>query len=96
MKNEFLTAIVIAIIAVVGGFLVTNTLMGPVKSVTIKTIEEGVGSELAEPNPEIFNYRALNPTVEVYVGDCVEYNEFGDCKEGESQTYVDSSSPEEE
>lgn len=89
MKTDFLTAVVIAIVGLVGGYLVTNMLVGPIGSTTVKTLEESVSSELAEPNPEIFNYRALNPTVEVYVGDCDEYNEFGDCKEAESQSDTD-------
>lgn len=89
MKTDFLTAIVIAIIGVIGGYFVTSMLAGPIGSVTVKTLEESVSSDLAEPDPEIFNYRALNPTVEVYVGDCEEYNEFGDCKEVESQPLTD-------
>ena len=36
-------------------------------------------SQTAEPNVGIFNYKALNPTVEVYVGNCEEYNAVGEC-----------------
>ena len=35
--------------------------------------------ELTEPDEEIFNPRALNPTVEVYVGNCKEFDYNGQC-----------------
>lgn len=83
MKNDFLTTIVIAIVGAVGGFVVTNMLMAPIEKVTVKTVESSVSSDLAEPDPEVFNYKALNPTVEVYVGNCDEGAESADCKEGD-------------
>ena len=89
MKNDFLTTIVIAVVGVIGGFLITNMLVGEIKSATVKTLEEGVSADLAEPNPEIFNYRALNPTVEVYVGNCDKRNEFGECVEENTDPYID-------
>ena len=46
---------------------------------SFKTLENTVDSSLSEPNEEIFNFRAVNPTVEVYVGQCLEYNEKGEC-----------------
>ena len=33
-----------------------------------KTVQNEVGTELEMPSEEIFNEKALNPTVEVYVG----------------------------
>lgn len=90
MKTDLFTSIVIAIVGAVGGGLVTNMLLGPIESTTVKTIEEHVSADLAEPDPEVFNYRALNPTVEVYVGDCDEYNEFGECVEPETQSSTDA------
>lgn len=90
MKTDLLTTVVIAIVGALGGFFITNLLMGDIQSVSVKTLEDGVTSELAEPDPEIFNYRALNPTVEVYVGDCDNYNEYGECTEDVSDPYVDN------
>ena len=81
MKNDLLTTIVIAIVGLVGGFFVTNMLMGEIESVSVKNIAEGVSADLADPDPEVFNYRALNPTVEVYI-DCSNYDVDGSCLDG--------------
>ena len=79
MKNDLLTAIGAAIAGLVIAFFITNFLKGEIEPFTVKTIDESVNVELVDPNPEIFNYRALNPTVEVYIGSCLEYNESGEC-----------------
>lgn len=81
MKTDLFTSIVAAIIGVIVAFFVTNLFMGPIEEVTYKAIDSSVNTNLAEPNPEVFNYRALNPTVEVYVGECDEYDNFGECIE---------------
>lgn len=78
MKNELVTAIGAAIMGVLIAFFVTNLFIGDIEDVTVKTVESTVSTEVAEPDPEIFNYKALNPTVEVYVGDCTQY-ENGEC-----------------
>lgn len=83
MKTDLLTAIVIGIIGVVAGYFVTSSLMGEIPEVTVKTVESSVNANLAEPDPEVFNYRALNPTVEVCVGDCTDSNETPAPQEGE-------------
>lgn len=84
MKKDLFTAIVAAVVMALVAFFATNALMGPVESVNIKTVESEVDVNLSEPDPEVFNYRALNPTVEVYVGDCDEYNEYGECVEADT------------
>ena len=38
-------------------------------------------ADLTQPSNEVFNYDALNPTVEVYVGECEAYDENGNCLE---------------
>lgn len=38
------------------------------ESVTVKTIEQ-IHPEVEEPDPRVFNERAINPTVEVVIGD---------------------------
>ena len=47
--------------------------------------QQGNKLEKCEANPELFNYKALNPTVEVYVGDCDEVNQYGECIDEASQ-----------
>ena len=82
MKVDLTTAIVAAIIGVIVAYIITgNVLLKDPAPITIKTLNNSVGTNLDEPNPEIFNYRALNPTVEVYV-DCSNYDPNGSCLDG--------------
>jgi len=81
MKTDLATAIGAAIVGLLIAYFVTNYFTGEIPSFTYRTVETEVSSDLEEPNPEVFNYRALNPTVEVYIGSCVEYNSNGECIE---------------
>ena len=77
MKKELFLAIATGIIGTVVGFTIINIFAGSIDSFSITTLSpsgestteaEDYGS-LEEPNPNIFNYKSINPTVEVYVGD---------------------------
>ena len=87
MKNDSVTAFIVAIVGGVVGFLVCNLLVGEVKEVKVKTLDSSFSVDIAEPDNELFNYRAVNPTVEVYVGnkDCQEYDANGQCLDYNSQ-----------
>ena len=69
VKTDLFTSIVAAIIGILVAYFVTKLFIGPIESASYKTINSRTNANLVEPNPEIFNYRALNPTVEVYVGE---------------------------
>lgn len=69
MKTELATAIGTAIAGILIAFFVTNIFIGDIEPVEVKTVDSNISTELAEPDQEVFNYKALNPTVEVYVGD---------------------------
>ena len=76
MKKELLLATVTGIVGAVIGFFIINLFVGSIEPFTITTLRPASDSSssmedyssLAEPNPEIFNYKSINPTVEVYVG----------------------------
>lgn len=68
MKAELTTSIITAVVGALIAYFVCNIFVGAPGEVTFKTVES-VDISLEEPNPEVFNYKALNPTVEVYVGD---------------------------
>lgn len=76
MKFDMTTAIITAIIGVIVAYLVSsNLILGPPKEISVKTLESTIDTTISEPNPEIFNYKAINPTVEAYVGnDCKNYD----------------------
>lgn len=79
MKTELATSILVAVAGVLISFFVCNLFIGEIKSTTVKTINAEVSADLDEPDPEVFNNKALNPTVEVYVGSCAEYSSTGEC-----------------
>ncbi|MBO7718465.1 hypothetical protein J6S37_03170 [Candidatus Saccharibacteria bacterium] len=84
MKNDLITSIALAVVGILIAYFVTNLLidqMMPLASFPVKTITSSVDTNLVDPDPEVFNYKAIDPTVEVYVGDCTEYNERGECIE---------------
>ena len=84
MKTDLATAILSAIVGIaLSYFLVNSFLLKDPSAVVIKNIET-VNASVDEPNPEIFNYRAINPTVETYI-DCTNYDLSGNCLEKEQQ-----------
>ncbi len=76
MRKEMLLAIITAIIGSSVGFVIINIFSSSTESFVITTLkpsDDSASSEsysnLANPDSEIFNYKSINPTVEVYVGD---------------------------
>ena len=83
MKADLATSIVAAIAGVLISYFICNMLTGTIENATVKVIDTTVSADVDDPSPEVFNYKALNPTVEVYVGNCSgQYNEAGECIEG--------------
>lgn len=80
MKNDLLTSIIAATVGIVASYVVTNMFFGELEDFSISTVDPNLTVKLAEPNNEVFNYLAVNPTVEVFVGECDEYDEkTGEC-----------------
>ncbi len=79
MKTDLATAIGVAIVGALIAFFVTNIFFGDIPDFSYKTVNSEIGSDLEDPDPEIFNYKAINPTVEVYVGNCTELDSRGQC-----------------
>jgi|GEM_PF-743739 len=82
MKTDLATSIGVAIVGALVAFFVCNLFVGEIEDVSFQTIDLSVSADLAEPNIEVFNYKALNPTVEVYVGQCSEFDGYGNCLDG--------------
>ena len=79
MKTDLASAIGAAIAGVLIAYFITNIFIGPIEDVSYKTVTSNVSADVTTPSPEVFNYKALNPTVEVYVGACDEYDAYGEC-----------------
>lgn len=77
MKTDLTTSIIAAIIGTVIAYFVCGIFLPSIESVEFNILDPDADLtySLTEPNAEIFNYRSVNPTVEVYVGQC----ENGSC-----------------
>lgn len=75
MKTDLASSIGIAIVGVLIAYFVCNLFIGPIEDYTVNSVSTKVDASLDNPSPEVFNYKALNPTVEVYVGDSTENNQ---------------------
>lgn len=78
-RSDIYSLILIAGIGTLAAFFMCNAILGdPNKAeVEYKRVRNVLTSDLAEPDAEIFNSRAINPTVEVYVGDCEDIDQNG-------------------
>lgn len=72
MKNtDIALIVVVATLSVVISYFVGNMILGnPSDRVEKISYIEPIDGDIAMPNEEIFNPKAVNPTVEVYVGNC--------------------------
>ena len=89
IKTDLITTIVIAIIGIIIAYFVTNIFIGPIEDYSYTTIDSSISADLVDPDIEVFNYRALNPTVEVYVGNCLKYDNNGKCIEDDPDANED-------
>ena len=99
MKFNLISCIGVAIFGVVIGFLLINAIMPALQDFPIKTIQASAdgGYNYATydaPNAEVFNYDALNPTVEVYIGECESYDANGNCREITTDVNTDGANSE--
>lgn len=78
-QSDIFALILIAGIGTLAAFLVCNAIMGnPDEAVTkFKALDKVISKDLTVPNPEIFNVGAVNPTIEVYVGNCEDIDQNG-------------------
>lgn len=96
MKNDLLTAIIASVVGVVAAYFLTSSLIPELEGIAIPTVDSNLTIDLTEPSNEVFNYLAVNPTVEVYVGECAEYDDTsGECIK-EKGTDMDTSTEDEE
>ncbi len=72
MKNtDIAMVILIAAISVVASYLIGNAILGdPNNRVENISYMDPISSDIEQPDLETFNPYTLNPTVEIYVGNC--------------------------
>ena len=75
MKNDLITSVGAAIFGTLIAFFVCNMFLPKIEDFSFKVLDSKINYTLVDPDPEVFNYRSVNPTVEVIVGSCTD----GDC-----------------
>lgn len=77
-QSDIFTLIIIASVGILASYFGVRLMLGDPDEayVQYKTIQ-AITPELVEPDPELFNQSAINPTVEVYVGKCVDADQNG-------------------
>ena len=88
MKNtDVALVILIAAVSVAISYFLGNAILGdPNDRVTTVDYMETISDTVEEPDVESFNPYTLNPTVEVYVGDCTEFDSYGVCQDESSNS----------
>ena len=72
-STDIAAAAMIAIASTAIAYFLGNALLGdPNDEQVIVTYMEPIVANIAQPDPEVFNTKAINPTVEVFVGNCDE------------------------
>ncbi len=79
MKRDLILVAIAGVAGFLASYFVTNLLYHGIDTFSFKKLDAEVGTSVDAPNPEVFNFRSVNPTVEVYVGKCTEYDENGEC-----------------
>ena len=77
-QSDIFSIIIIATVGTIAAYFAVNSFLGDpnLRSVQIKTLEN-ISASLSSPDPELFNSGSINPTVEVYVGDCEDIDQNG-------------------
>ena len=69
--SSIATIVMIATATTVVAALMVNAVLGdPNEEKVAVSYMEPVVASVVDPDPEVFNINAVNPTVEVYVGNC--------------------------
>lgn len=76
-KNDIALLILIASVALVATYFITQAIVGKPeeRSVQVETAEP-ISTEVAEPDPRTFNNQAINPTVEINIGNSANRQPF--------------------
>lgn len=78
-QSDIFTLILIAGIGTLAAFFACNAILGDPDEAKVeyKTVSEVLTSDLTLPRSDVFNALAINPTIEVYVGNCEDIDQNG-------------------
>lgn len=77
-KSDIALLILVVSVSIAVSFFIGQALLGKsiAKSVDVETAEP-ISADIVEPSASIFNKEALNPTVQVKIGDTTNQQPFG-------------------
>ena len=76
--SDYVSIAFVAIFVTILAYFVVNSLMGDPNDAIVRfKYLSNVNTDIVTPDSEVFNAAAINPTVEVYVGSCVDLNQNG-------------------
>ena len=76
--SDYVTVGFVAILVTAIAYFAVNSILGDPKTKTVRfEYLSDVETTLSTPNAEVFNAAAVNPTVEVYIGSCVDQDQDG-------------------
>ncbi|MBQ3294466.1 hypothetical protein IJG98_01945 [Candidatus Saccharibacteria bacterium] len=82
--SDYVTVGFVAILVTAIAYFAVNSILGDPKTKTVRfEYLSDVETTLSTPNAEVFNAAAVNPTVEVYIGSCVDQDQDGILNEQE-------------
>ena len=84
-RNDIALTVAVAIIGVIISFVLCNFIFGdPDKEeITFTSLSSTIEASVEEPNREIFNPSSINPTVEIYIGNCQDIDMDGELSDEE-------------
>lgn len=84
-QSDVFSIIFVAGVGVFASFFLCQAIMGDPSEAVISftALRSPISATLASPEPEVFNSTAINPTVEIYVGDCEDRDNNGILDEAE-------------
>lgn len=85
-QSDIFSIILVGSIGTFAAFFLCNALLGNPDEATVEFVgpREIISSKLTQPDAEVFNSSAQNPTIEVYVGDCEDVDHNGILDETET------------
>lgn len=84
--SDYITVGFIAVFVTILAYIAINSILGDPKDKSVKFEYLNYEStDLVMPDEDIFNSAAINPTVEVYVGSCVDQDQNGVLSEEEKR-----------
>lgn len=78
-QSDIFTLVLVAGIGTLAAFFISRAILGDpdMAKVEFKAIDKVVASSLSQPDAEVFNSLAINPTIEVFVGNCEDIDQNG-------------------